>query len=100
MEGMMRTILILVVIVLCILGTASALAQPNAAYDLTWSSSSASAGLATGGAYSLITNVAQPEAGNTQAGGEYSLNGGIVDAGESGGSAPEEQSVFLPLIRR
>ena len=54
----------------------------------------------TGGAYSLISSIGQPEPGSTQSGGGYSLNGGIVDAGSPGQTAPGGQHVFLPLVLR
>ena len=50
--------------------------------------------------YSLTNVIALPEAGVTQSGGDYSLNGGIVDAGGSGGDTPGEERVYLPLVNR
>ena len=54
----------------------------------------------TGGDYSLANAIGQPEAGPAQSGGEYSLTGGVVDAGESGGVTPTGERVYLPMVAR
>ena len=75
------------------------LAQSGGGYELTWTTIDGG-GAMTGGAYSLVSSIGQPEPGATQSGGAYSLNGGVVDAGESGETASPEQTIFVPLIQR
>lgn len=75
-------------------------AQSGGPYDLIWATTDAGGGTLTGGAYSLVSTIGQPEPGSTQSGGSYSLTGGVVDAGSSGQTVPSGQRVFLPLVLR
>ena len=94
-----RTMILISVLVL-LLASSLVLAQSGGAYELTWTSIDAGGGAMTGGAYSLVSSIGQPEAGATQSGGGYSLTGGVVDAGGSGGATPDGQQVYVPLILR
>jgi hypothetical protein len=92
---------LLVASIICLLVFVSvAQAQSGGGYELAWTSIDAGGGAMSGGAYSLTSNIGQPEPGVTQSGGGYSLNGGVVDAGASGGIAPGGQRVYVPLILR
>lgn len=75
-------------------------AQGGGDYELTWTSIDAGGGAMTGGGYNITSSIGQPEPGPTQNGGGYSLNGGVVDAGTSGGTTPGGQRVYAPLILR
>ena len=92
-------ILITALVILTLL-VPTVLAQSGGGYELTWTSIDAGGGAMTGGAYSLVSSIGQPEPGATQSGGGYSLNGGVVDAGGSGGATPDGQQVYVPLILR
>ncbi|HRJ43195.1 MAG TPA: hypothetical protein PL105_15025 [Caldilineaceae bacterium] len=75
------------------------LAQTGGDYKLTWTTIDSGGGALTGGVYSLVSSIGQPEPGSTQNGGTYTLNGGGIDAGTSG-TTPAEERVFVPLIQR
>lgn len=96
----MKTIrtVILLSLLISLLASSLVLAQAGGDYELAWTSINAGGGVMTGGAYSLASSIAQPEPGETQSGGDYDLNGGVVDAGSSDQSTPVEQHVFVPLI--
>lgn len=94
------TNILFLLIVICLLGSQAIDAQSGGGYELTWTSINAGGGEMTGGAYSLVSTIGQPEAGAMQSGGAYSLNGGVVDAGSSGQTTPGVQQTFLPLIWR
>lgn len=86
---------------LCLtLGGSAVIAQSGGGYELTWTSIDGGGGALSGGDYSLISSIGQPEPGATQNGGAYTLNGGVVDAGTTGGTTPPEQKIFVPLIQR
>jgi hypothetical protein len=91
---------ILLFFVISAFSSFSTLAQSGGGYELTWTSVDGGGGALSGGAYSLVSSIGQPEPGATQSGGAYSLNGGVVDAGESGETASPEQTIFVPLIQR
>lgn len=99
MEKKFICILLLIVAGLLLTG-AQAGAQSGYGYDLTWTSVGAASGPLNGGEYSLVSTVGQPEPGVTQSGGDYTLNGGVVDAGDSSSLTPAEKRVYLPLINR
>ena len=94
------TNILFLLIVICLLGSQAIDAQSGGGYDLTWTTIDAGGGSMNGGAYSLVSTIAQPEPGVTQSGGGYSLNGGVVDAGSSGMTPAGDQQIFLPLIWR
>lgn len=75
-------------------------AQSGGDYELTWTTIDRGGGALTGGDYSLVSSIGQPEPGATQNGGEYSLNGGVVDAGNSGQTTPTQQQLYIPAIKR
>lgn len=89
----------LLFVAVCLFGAQVANAQSGGDYELTWMSTG-SGGEMTGGAYSLISTIGQPEAGTTQSGGGYSLNGGGMDAGSSVMTPASEQQMFLPVVWR
>ncbi len=82
-----------------LLGWGTLLAQTGD-YALTWNGIGVGGGVISGGDYSLANAIGQPEAGPAQSGGEYSLTGGVVDAGEAGGVTPAGQRVYLPVVTR
>lgn len=90
----------LVILALTIVLQAPVAAQSGGPYELTWTTTDAGGGTLTGGAYSLVSTIGQPEPGATQSGGSYSLNSGVVDAGGSGATPPRSQKVYLPLLLR
>jgi hypothetical protein len=63
-----------VFIVLLIISTASA------QYELTWSTIDGGGGRSSGGPYSLLVTIGQPEAG-ASSGGQYELLGGFLPGG-------------------
>jgi hypothetical protein len=75
-------------------------AQPSDPYALAWGFTDAGGGLVAAGAYNLTNIIGQPEAGPTQTGGGYSLNGGIVNAGSSGAPASPAYRLYAPLVVR
>jgi hypothetical protein len=91
---------ILLFFVISAFSSFSTLAQSGGGYELTWTSIDGGGGALSGGAYSLVSSIGQPEPGATQSGGAYSLNGGVIDTGESGETASPEQTIFVPLIQR
>ena len=76
------------------------LAQSAGPYALTRTAVYAGGGTITGGAYSLVSSIGQPEPGPTQSGGGYSLNGGVVNAGSSGVPVAPGKKVYLPHVVR
>jgi hypothetical protein len=78
----------------------SAWAQTGGPYELSWASIDSGGGPMDGGVYDLVSTVGQPEAGDTQRGGGYSLNAGLVDAGKSGGEPAPMRKVYLPHVIR
>ena len=95
-----RAKLILVVGILIMMLASVAQAQSGGGYELRWTSIDTGGGAMTGGAYSLTSTIGQPEPGATQNGGNYGLNGGVVDAGKSGQTTTGERRVYVPLILR
>ena len=67
---------------------------------LVWTTIDTGGGTLTGGTYSLVSTIGQPEPGPGAGGGGYSFTGGVVNAGRSGGTTPSGRRVFLPLIIR
>lgn len=95
----MRFAMIFLLVFCLLLGGGTLLAQ-SGGYELARQRVNTGGGLITGGNYSLANVIGQPEAGSTQRGGGYSLNGGIVDAGGSGPVTPAGEHVYLPLVTR
>ena len=54
------------------------LAQSGGDYDLSWNTLDNGAGLSTGGNYSLVDSIAQPDASNPLSGGSFALRGGFL----------------------
>lgn len=75
-------------------------AQSGGPYELTWTTVDAGGGTLTGGAYSLVSMIGQPEPGAAAAGGGYTLTGGVV--GGAGAVAPPigAKRVYLPMLVR
>jgi hypothetical protein len=71
-------------------------AATGGGYDLAWWSADAGGGLSSGGAYTLLGSLGQPDATSASAlsGGAYALAGGVLAAE---GDGPR---LFLPLVRR
>ncbi len=84
----------LFILLMALLLTGRALAQPGGGYDLTWHSvDGGGATLSTGGGYALAGTAGQPDAGALSGGG-YTLAGGLW------GSRAVECRICLPLIMR
>ena len=77
----------------------SSFAQGASLYALIRPVAVASGAEISGGAYRLVSSVAQPEPGPAQSGGGYRLTGGLVDAGSSGAVAPS-RTLYLPHVLR
>ena len=74
-------------------------AQSGGGYDLSWTSVDAGGGTLTGGAYSLVSTIGQPEPGAAASGGGYSLTGGVL--GGPGNTQPHgSKRVYLPIVLR
>lgn len=93
-------VLIVAALVLLTLAAPPALAQPAGPYALDWAFTGAGGGAIAGSGYGLANIIGQPEAGPTQSGGGYSLNGGIVNAGTSGVPASPAYQLYAPLVVR
>lgn len=81
-----------------LLAAVPVLAQSGGSYDLSWATVDGGGGtVSTGGAYSLVGTVGQPDAG-LLTGGPYALGGGFW----GGGAVPValDYPVFLPLLMR
>ena len=76
------------------------LAQSGGPYDLTWTTIGAGGGTLTGGGYSLVSTIGQPEPGPGASGAGYSLTGGVW--GGAGAVSPPSggKRVYLPLVLR
>ncbi len=68
----MKKIIVLLVLVLSL--------HANGDYEITWSTIDNGGGASTGGTYSLVGTIAQPDAGE-MAGGDYKLAGGFWPRG-------------------
>jgi hypothetical protein len=66
-------------------------------YTLSWWTVDGGGGRSSGSGYSLHGTIGQHDAGGMSGGG-YTLNGGFW--GGVAETAPEEQSIFLPLVIR
>ena len=85
--------------VACAVFAPTAFAQSGGGYDLTWTSIAAAGGTLTGGAYSLVSTIGQPEPGAAASGGGYSLTGGVL--GGPGNTQPHgSKRVYLPIVLR
>jgi hypothetical protein len=73
-------------------------AQSGGMYRLAWARSPAGGGVSAAEGYSLVSTTGIPEAGPTQRGGGYTLNGGVVDAGSQ--PLQRTQWLYLPHIER
>ncbi len=91
--------LIAAVAVLTALAPAT-LAQSGGGYDLTWTSIAAGGGTLTGGAYSLVSTIGQPEPGPGADGGGYSLTGGVWGGAGAVIPSPGGKRVYLPVVLR
>jgi len=70
-------------------------AQTGDGYDLTWSTIDGGGVMnATGGAYTLVGTLGQPDAGAAMSGGGFTLVGGFW------GSAASQYKVYLPVVIR
>jgi hypothetical protein len=72
------------------------LAQSGEGYDLTWSTVDGGGGtLTTGGVYSVIGTIGQPEAGLVS-GGDFTVGGGFLPGGEVAAG----YRIYLPVVLR
>jgi hypothetical protein len=78
----------------------SALAQTGGSYDLSWSTVDDGGGTTSGGGYTLVGTVAQPDAGSALTGGDYTLTGGFWPGIISGRSSGSSNNVYLPIIMK
>jgi hypothetical protein len=89
------------IVLLLATATPVARAQAGGPYDLTWTTIDAGGGTLTGGAYSLVSTVGQPEPGPGAGGGGYSLTGGVWGgAGAVSSPSVGGQRVYLPMTLR
>lgn len=75
------------------------LAQSGGPYGLTWSVIAGGGGTMSGGTFSVIGTIGQPEAGTIASGGTYGLSGGVW-GGPGAASPPAGVRVYLPLVLR
>jgi hypothetical protein len=83
-----------------IVPTPAALAQSGGGYELTWTTIDAGGGTVTGGAYSLVSTIGQPEPEPAAGGGGYSLTGGVWGGGGAVTPPPGGKRVYLPVVLR
>jgi hypothetical protein len=89
-------------IVLLLIVTSTALAQPGGSpssalssdYDLIWNTIDGGGGASMGGNYALSGTIGQPDAGAAMNGSGYSLTGGFW------GGAMNRYSAYLPLVSK
>ena len=86
-----RTTVLVTIALLLIISTALA----RSGYDLSWWTVDGGGGTASGGSYTLVGTIGQPDAG-ILAGGDYTLGGGFW----GGGVAAAGYKVYLPMILR
>jgi len=86
-----RTTVLVTIALLLIVSTALA----RSGYDLSWWTVDGGGGTASGGSYTLVGTIGQPDAG-ILTGGDYTLGGGFW----GGGVAAAGYKVYLPLILR
>ena len=86
----MKWTAILLALVVFLLLTSVALADPGDDYDLSWWTVDGGGGALSGGEYTLAGTAGQPDAAVWQ-GGEYTLVGGFW------GGAGAEYSIYLPM---
>jgi hypothetical protein len=84
--------MVLVTIVL-LLAASTALALSD--FDISWWTVDGGGGTASGGSYTLIGTIGQPDA-EVLTGGDYTLGGGFW----GGGAAAVEYRVYLPMVLR
>lgn len=93
---MKRVSLLLVLAALVSFGGV-ALAQTGGGYDLSWWTIDGGGQAVSGGGYTLIGTVGQPEPGAALTGGGLALTGGFWPGAGSGGS---RHKIYLPLALR
>lgn len=91
----MKRVTVLLTWVALLFLAGSVLAQSSAGYDLSWWTVDGGGGTASGGSYTLVGTIGQPDAG-VLTGGNYTLGGGFW----GGGVAAAGYKVYLPLILR
>ena len=84
-----RTTVLVTIALLLIVSTALA----RSGYDLSWWTVDGGGGTASGGSYTLVGTIGQPDAG-ILTGGDYTLGGGFW----GGGAVAAEYNVYLPLV--
>jgi len=84
-----RTTVLVTIALLLIVSTALA----RSGYDLSWWTVDGGGGTASGGSYTLVGTIGQPDAG-ILTGGDYTLGGGFWGSGV----AAARYKVYLPLI--
>jgi len=91
----MKATLLVFVMIIALLGSSVALAQPGSGYDLSWWTVDGGGGTLSGGGYSLTGTLGQAEAGAALSGGGYTLVGGFWP-----GSSDARYKIYLSLIMR
>ena len=86
-----RTTVLVTIALLLIVSTALA----RSGYDLSWWTVDGGGDTASGGSYTLVGTIGQPDAG-ILAGGAYTLGGGFW----GGGVAAAGYKVYLPVVLR
>jgi hypothetical protein len=88
----MKQALTFLTVIMLLFVTISLASAQVGGYDLTWSTIDSGGGTSTGGSYSLIGTIGQPDVGAALAGGGYTLVGGFW------GGALAQHRVYLPLV--
>jgi hypothetical protein len=91
-RGLSLSLILLMALIPLVLTAAAAVG-----YDLSWWSVDGGGGTSTGGGYTLLGAIGQPDAGVMQGGG-FSLAGGLLGGGAS--SPIPSLHNFLPLVAR
>ena len=86
-----RTTVLVTIALLLVVSTALA----RSGYDLSWWTVDGGGGTASGGSYTLVGTIGQPDAG-ILAGGAYTLGGGFW----GGGVVAAGYKVYLPVVLR
>ena len=78
--------------------TSAGLTAGSGSYHLSWWTVDGGGGSSAGGVYALAGAIAQPDAGPTLTGGEYSLTGGFWVPAATGN--PAGSAIYLPVIHK
>jgi hypothetical protein len=87
----MKRLILFVLIGLLLVVASTALAQSGSGYDLTWNTIDGGGG-SSGGGYTLVGTIGQPDVGIAMNGSSYTLVGGFW------AGAISQYVVYLPLV--